>query len=337
MLMEAIIFFLGFSIVFYVLFGGADFGAGVLEMISGNMNRKIIAHAIGPVWEANHVWLILVVVILFMGFPKIYSTLSLYLHIPLLIMLIGIVFRGTAFAFMHYDAIQGRSNRVYNWAFKISSIITPLFLGIVVGAVVLGRINPDAATFYDGFIAPWLNLFSISVGIFTLILFTFLADVYMLGEADNQFEFKAFTSSAKTLNAISVASGILVFTSAQFDGLPLFSMYINSWFAMLMVILATIMIPVLWWSLQNEKTILSRALAAGQVIAVMLAWFWVQMPVVIRQTGSGENLTFYNSAAPEATLWQLFWALVVGACIILPFLYYLMKVFKGSQFQSGKE
>ena len=143
MLMEAIIFFLGFSIVFYVLFGGADFGAGVLEMISGNMNRKTIAHAIGPVWEANHVWLILVVVILFMGFPKIYSTLSLYLHIPLLIMLIGIVFRGTAFAFMHYDAIQGRSNRVYNWAFKISSIITPLFLGIVVGAVVLGRINPD--------------------------------------------------------------------------------------------------------------------------------------------------------------------------------------------------
>jgi cytochrome d ubiquinol oxidase subunit II len=334
--MEAIIFFLGLSIVFYVLFGGADFGAGVLEIISGSRNRQTISHAIGPVWEANHVWLILVVVILFMGFPKIYSTLSLYLHIPLLAMLIGIVFRGTAFAYMHYDAIQGRSNDIYNWTFKISSIITPLFLGVVVGAAALGRINPNAATFYEGFIAPWLNLFSFSVGIFTTILFTFLADVYMIGETDDDLEFKAFTSSARSLNTISVASGIFVFTSAEFNGLPLFSMYMNSWFALLMVILATVLIPILWWSLQNEKTILSRALAAGQVIAVMLAWFWVQMPVVIRQMGP-TDLTFYNSVAPDATLWQLFWALVVGSLIILPSLYYLMKVFKGSQFRSEKD
>lgn len=335
MLMEAIIFFLGLSIVFYVLFGGADFGAGVLEMITGNTNRQTVAHAIGPVWEANHVWLILVVVILFMGFPKIYSTLSLYLHIPLLVMLIGIVFRGTAFAYMHYDAIQGRSNEVYNWAFKISSIVTPLFLGIVVGAATLGHINPDAASFYDGFITPWLNLFSFSVGIFIVILFTFLADVYLIGETDDEMEFREFTSSAKTLNATSVASGILVFTSAEFNGLPLFSMYVNSWFALMMVIFATLLIPILWWSLQQEKIILSRMLAAGQVIAVMLAWFWVQMPVVIRQTGAAD-LTFYNSVAPDATLWQLFWALVVGSCIILPFLYYLMKVFKGSQFIEKK-
>lgn len=333
MLMEAIIFFLGLSIVFYVLFGGADFGAGVLEMISGAQNRNSIAHAIGPVWEANHVWLILVVVILFMGFPKIYSTLTLYLHIPLLIMLIGIVFRGTAFAYMHYDAIQGRSNNVYNWVFKISSIITPLFLGIVLGAATLGRINPVATDFYTGFIEPWLNLFSISVGIFTLVLFTFLADIYMIGETEDEMEFRSFTSAAWSLNVISVASGILVFTSAEFNGLPLFRMYINSWFAISMVILATIFIPVLWWSLKSERTILSRVLAAGQVIAVMLAWFWVQMPVVIRQIGPAD-LTFQNSVAPAATLWQLFLALVVGSCIILPFLYYLMRVFKVEQFRS---
>lgn len=335
MLLEITIFFLGLSILFYVLFGGADFGAGVLEMISGSSNRKSVAHAIGPVWEANHVWLILVVVILFMGFPKIYSTLSLYLHIPLLIMLIGIVFRGTAFAFMHYDAIEDRSNELYNWVFKISSIITPLFLGIVVGAAILGRINPDATTFYEGYISPWLNLFSISVGLFAIILFTFLADVYMIGETKDETEFRSYTSAAWSLNVILVATGILVFTSAEFNGLPLFSMYLNSWFALSMVILATIMIPILWWSLKNEKTILSRMLAAGQVLTVMLAWFWVQMPVVIRQVGP-VDLTFQNSAAPAATLWQLILALIVGSFIILPFLYYLMKVFKGSQFRSEK-
>lgn len=333
MLMEAIIFFLGLSIVFYVLFGGADFGAGVVEMITGTQDRQRVADAIGPVWEANHVWLILVVVILFMGFPKIYSTLTLYLHIPLLIMLVGIVFRGTAFAFMHYDAIKGRSNEVYNWVFRISSIITPLFLGIVVGASILGKINPGATTFYGGFVEPWFNLFSLSVGIFTVILFTFLADIYMIGETDDEKEFRSFTSAAWSLNAISIASGILVFTSAQFDGLPLFKMFVNSWFAISMVILATILIPLLWWSLNHERIIVSRVVAAGQVIAVMLAWFWVQMPVVIRLIGP-TDLTFHNSVAPDATLWQLLLALIVGSCIILPFLYYLMRVFKGEQFRS---
>lgn len=334
MLTEAIIFFLGFAIVFYVLFGGADFGAGVLELISGNRDRETIAQAIGPVWEANHVWLILVVVILFMGFPKIYATMTLYLHIPLLIMLIGIVFRGTAFVFMHYDAIKGRSNRVYNWVFKISSIITPIFLGVVVGAVVLGRVTDSPATFYDGFISPWLNLFSFSVGLFTLVLFTFLATVYLIGETNEERQMSSFITIAKTLNAGAVAAGILVFSLAEINDLSLFSMFLQSRFGLSMVMVATIALPILWWALQNEKIIISRIMAAIQVISVLLAWFWVQMPVVIRLSGDTEDLTFYNSVAPEATLWQLLLALIVGSAIILPSLYYLMKVFKGDQFRS---
>lgn len=334
MLLEAIIFFLGLAIVFYVLFGGADFGAGVLEIISGKSDRETVAHAIGPVWEANHVWLILVVVILFMGFPRIYSVMSLYLHIPLLIMLIGIVFRGTAFAFMHYDAIRGQSIKVYNFIFKVSSVLTPLFLGVVVGAAVLGQINPDAENFWEGFIAPWLNLFSFSVGIFTTILFTFLAAVYLIGETEDDAKIQSFTTIAKSLNGIAVAAGVLVFSSGEVSGLSLFSMFLNSSFALLMVALTTLSIPIFWWALQTEKKILSRVVAAGQVICILIAWFWVQMPVVIRLAGPSPDLTFYNSVAPEATLWQLFLALVVGSCIILPSLYYLMKVFKGEQFRS---
>lgn len=334
MLIEAIIFFLGLAIVFYVLFGGADFGAGVLELISGKGDRETIAHAIGPVWEANHVWLILVVVILFMGFPRIYSTMSLYLHIPLLIMLIGIVFRGTAFAFMHYDAIKGKSNNVYNWVFKASSIITPLFLGVVIGAVVLGQITTTPQTFFEGFVAPWLNLFSFSVGLFTLILFTFLAAVYLIGETTDDNKINSFTTIAKTLNACAVATGILIFSLAEINGLGLFSMYINSLFAVGMVAFASLSIPLLWWALKTERKFFSRVIGAGQVVSILLAWFWVQMPVVIRISGGVEDLTFYNSVAPDATLWQLFLALVVGSCIILPSLYYLMKVFKGEQFSS---
>lgn len=332
MLIEVIIFFLGLSLVFYVLFGGADFGAGIFEIISGSEGKGTIARAIGPVWEANHVWLILVVVILFMGFPKIYSTLSLYLHIPILILLLGIVMRGTAFAYMHYDAIKGRSNRLYDWFFRVSSVIAPLFLGIVIGAVVLGRMNPHPDSFWDGFVAPWLNIFSFSVGIFTVVLFTFLAAVYLVGETNDDIQIDAYTAAAKTLNAVAVASGILVFSSAETYDLQLFSMFMNSPFALTMVILATLLIPVLFWGLEKERIVLSRIVAAGQVVCVLLAWFWVQFPVVIQLVGEENSLTFYNSAAPDATLWQLFLALVVGSVIILPSLYYLMKVFKGEQF-----
>lgn len=332
MLIDVVIFFLGLSIVFYVLFGGADFGAGVLEIISGHRDRETIADAIGPVWEANHVWLILVVVILFMGFPKIYSTMSLYLHIPLLLMLVGIVLRGTAFTYMHYDAIKDRTNHVYNFIFKTSSVVTPLFLGMIVGAMVLGKINPDAESFYAGFIAPWFNLFSFSVGLFCLSIFTFLAGVYLIGEARNSEQRSAFITAAKRINSATVIIGALVFASAHWNGLPLLALFYESWVAIAAVVLATIILPFLWRSLHHSHVVRSRVLAGLQVNLILFAWFWVQYPVAINIGHGSESLTFYKAAAPPATMLQLVWALIIGSCIILPFLYFLMQTFKKSQF-----
>ena len=121
-----VILFLALSLLAYVLFGGADFGAGIIEIFAGKVSKKTITHAIAPVWEANHIWLILVVVILFMGFPAIYAQMSLYLHIPMVILLIGIVLRGTAFTFRHYDAIHDRSQWYYTSIFNLSSLLAPL-------------------------------------------------------------------------------------------------------------------------------------------------------------------------------------------------------------------
>lgn len=337
MLIEVIIFFLGLSIVFYVLFGGADFGAGVLEILSGERARHSTADAIGPVWEANHVWLILVVVILFMAFPRVYAAMSVHLHIPLLLMLLGIVLRGTAFAFMHYDAIQDRSNAVYSAVFKISSVVTPLFLGMIAGAATLGRIDPESASFYEGFIAPWFNWFCLSVGLFTLTLFTYLAAVYVIGESRDKEHRAAFTKTARWLNVAAVVIGALVFISAELEGLPLLFHFINSWFAIVMVIAATLLLPAVWWSLLQSRIIWSRLFSAAQVVCILLAWFWVHYPVIINRKAEFADLTFYNTAAPEATLIQLIWALVVGSCIILPFLFYLMKVFKGGQFTADSK
>src|SRR4051812_5064628 len=124
MLIELIAFFLAASILLYALFAGADFGAGILEAFLAKQKRQaqreILTHAIGPVWEANHVWLILAIVILFVGFPKAYSALSVIFHIPLTLMLIGVILRGCAFTFRHYDAIQDQSQRYYTFIFVIS-------------------------------------------------------------------------------------------------------------------------------------------------------------------------------------------------------------------------
>ena len=166
MMEHVVIAFLYLAILLYVVLGGADFGAGIIEMFTSQRNirrtRKTLYHAIGPIWEANHMWLIIVIVILFVGFPIIYTDLSVYLHIPLLIMLMGIIARGTAFVFRHYDAVKDEMQELYNKVFVWSSFITPFFLGVIAGSTISGHIDKGAQTFLDAYIFSWLNWFSLA-------------------------------------------------------------------------------------------------------------------------------------------------------------------------------
>src|ERR1700744_750858 len=185
------IIFLFFAIVLYFLLGGADFGAGIIELFTSDNNksrtRKTSYQAIGPIWEANHMWLIIAIVILFVGFPVIYSQMCTYLHIPLLIMLLGITARGTAFAFRSYDAVKGeRSQNFYNHIFVYSSFITPLFLGIIAGSAISRQIDLHPDTFLSGYVFNWLNFFSVAVGLFTVALSGYLAAIYIIGEAEDE-------------------------------------------------------------------------------------------------------------------------------------------------------
>ena len=139
-----VIFCLFTALATYLLLGGADFGAGILELFSPKAKRKHLQNvtykAIGPIWEANHIWLILAVVILFVGFPSIHALMVTHLHIPLTLVLIGIIFRGTAFVFKHYDAVQDGTQVIYDRIFMYSSAFTPFFLGVAAGAVLSGGI-----------------------------------------------------------------------------------------------------------------------------------------------------------------------------------------------------
>lgn len=329
-MLEVVITFLILSLVFYVLFGGADFGGGIIELFFGKKlgekGKNTIYNAIAPVWEANHMWLIIVIVILFMGFPPVYTGISTYLHLPITAVLVGIVVRGTAFTFRHYDAIKDRSQIYYDILFKWSSLWTAFFFGVVTGSMVLGRINPDLQSFPDLFVFPWLNLFCFSIGIFTCCIFAFLASIYLIGESDSDTK-PIFIKIGKILNIATVASGGLVFLSAYSSGFDMLNKFIASGFSIIALVLATISLPLLWYSLNKDYSIMSRLVAGFQTLMIMVAWFDINFPVVLKYENSIE-FSLIKDTAPEATLTILALALLIGSLFILPFLYYLLRIFK---------
>lgn len=321
------------ALIFYIIFGGADYGAGILEFFKPNKIRKIdseiehiITKAIGPVWEANHIWLILIIVILFNGFPELFVTLSTFLHIPLVAILLGIVLRGVAFTFRHYDIFEGSPKTLYTRIFSISSLWTSLWLGITAGAVILGRIDPTASHVYDLYIHPWFNIFCLSVGIFVASLFTYLASSFLIGETDNQLIKNYFRQRSLIANIAVIISGGAVFLTAQYEGFFLMKEFFYNSFSISMMILATI-----FWSCQEIYRkrltfLLRRILVVGQVTFILLGFCFVQAPTIISTTTG--PLTMTNTAAPEATLIQLVVALLVGLLLIIPSLLYLFWIFK---------
>ncbi len=328
---EVIFAILTISLLLYVILGGADFGGGILELFTRGKASEIVSKAIAPVWEANHVWLILVIVILFVGFPPVYSTVLTALHIPILLALIGIIFRGSAFTFRHYDIEEEKSKAVYSSIFRYSSLFTTLFLGISLGGIILGEISTDFSNgFYQIYIHPWFNLFSLSLGVFLVILFAFLANIYTLGEIKNEEEVERFSRLAKFMIAALVVAGGVVFAAAEINGHPLFFEFINSPVSIVSVVLATLALPVLWINLNKRRQNLLRIVAGFQTTMIVAGWFAIQFPILVN-IKDAPDITLQNSAAPEQVQFYMLIALVVGVLIIFPYIGYLYKVFKFSK------
>jgi len=325
-----VIAFLGVSLFLYCLLGGADFGAGVLELYLGKerrqAQRQVIEKAMGPVWEANHMWLVLMVVILFVGFPAVYTRVSINLHIPLTAMLLGVIARGTSFTFRHYDAVKDGSQRAYTAFFVFSSVWTPFFLGVTMGALVPGGLNPAPASYAAGYVDPWLRPFPLALGAFTVCLFTFLAAVYLVGESDDAALRRSFIRKAVWGAVATVLAGAVVFVAAEFDGVPLVREFLATRTATTAMMVTSVLFPWLLIALVRDWIWTGRAIAGLQVALVLLGWFRVQFPVLVNMPGG--DLTLFNAHAPEATLNQLAGALLVGSILILPALAWLFRVFK---------
>lgn len=326
-----VIAYLFLSLLLYVLLGGADFGAGIVELFTSSKNkgktRKTLYHAIGPIWEANHMWLIIAIVILFVGFPAIYTAMSVYLHIPLVFMLIGVIARGTAFVFRHYDAVKDETHRVYNRIYMLSSLVTPLFLGIIAGSAISGHINSQAETFAGIYIFSWLNAFSVGVGFFVVALCGFLASVYLIGEADNEDDRQRFINKAKHWNVVAVGCGVVVFVAAITDHIPLLSWIFGNTVGLIAVIAATLSLILLWYLVYKGKAFILRPFAAFQVTMIMLAISYAHFPAFII-LHDGNNLSILENHAPAKTFAALGWALIIGSVFILPALFYLYYSFQ---------
>ena len=178
------------ALIAYLVTGGADYGSGVWELLATGPRaaeqRAALRRSIAPIWEAHHVWLILVVVLLFVGFPAAFAILMVSLHIPLTLLLFGIVLRGSAFVFRDYSAGAETIERQWSHVFVIASAITPVALGTVAGAVAGGGIEVarGGGVPSGGFLSAWFSPFPLVVGLLTLAICSFLAATYMTTEVE---------------------------------------------------------------------------------------------------------------------------------------------------------
>lgn len=327
---EHVFLLIGVAVGAYVLTAGADFGGGVWDLLSrgprATAQRDAIAKAIAPIWEVNHIWMIFVVVLLFTVFPDAFAVVSVALHIPLVLVLIGIVLRGSAFVFRAYgmqpNDARERWGRVFAWA----SAVTPVFLGMTLAGLSSGAIHVDAQGLVtSGFVAGWTSPFAICVGLFALALFALLAASYLAARADVDGDLELRDDFRRRALASEAAAGVLaavVTWRASIDAPLLFEGLLG----------ATWSIPVQAWTaavagaaivaLATHRVALARLLVMLQVSLVILGWGLAMDGHLILP-----DVHLQDAGASEVVLASLPWVLLGGAVVFVPALIWLYRVF----------
>ena len=320
---EAVAVILAAGATLYAVFGGADFGAGILSLLSrrdgerGARARERIEHSLGPVWEANHVWLVFCLVVLWTGFPKAFGPLMETLYVPLALAAVGIVLRGSGFAFGHTFA--GAAHERAEKVFAAASLMTPFFLGCVVGAVAAGGVPASGPG--EPF-SSWLAPLPILVGVLFVVSSAYIAAVFLTddsrraGETENVEYFRRRAIGvAAVAGALSVAGLFVLRADARFifdglttSGLPLLiASFLLGGAALVLLVRGT------------RRGL--RPLAVGAVVALIAGWAVAQHPYLLP-----ESLTIEQAAGVDSTLTAViitfFFALaIVGPALV--FLYWL--------------
>jgi len=314
------------GLIAYALFGGADFGAGIWDLLAGGTRRgarqrDVIEHSIGPVWEANHVWLIFVLVVLWTGFSGAFAALASTLYIPLILAAFGMIARGAAFAFRKSVTTLGML-RFFGAAFALSSLITPYFLGAIVGGVASGRVPPGIAA--GDVITSWVNPTSILGGALAVLVCAYLAAVFLCADARRegmqdvaaQFRARALGTAAVTgalgLGGFFVlrADAPLLFAGLTGRGLPVVVLSVVAGLAAIALLVI-------------RRDVIARLASGLAVTAILIGWAVGQYPYVLPP-----YLTIDQAAAARTTLVAVLVSLVVGGIILVPALVFLYTLFQ---------
>ncbi len=319
----------------YAVFAGADFGAGIWQLVARWAGDKVrvrarIERSVAPVWEANHTWLILILVTLWTGFPDVFAAIMTTLYIPISLAAVGIVLRGSAFAFG--KLIEGRARQFASGLFTASSIMTPFFMGTVVGAIASGQVpaggGGDQITSWTGTLPLVIGALFVASGAYIAAVFL-VADSYNEGDAVNARFFTRCALGAAVIAGVMAVAGLIVITSdfrTAFieDGLrgPALPLVIASGIAGLGALV------VLLRFYRNPETSPRgvRPLSVTAVVAVIWGWGVAQHPYLLLAGGESRGYTISEAAAPDATLVALLVVFAAAVVIVVPALALLLSL-----------
>jgi cytochrome d ubiquinol oxidase subunit II len=325
---DAVALVLMVGITAYALFGGADFGAGFWDLVAGGAERgarprAIAQHAIGPVWEANHVWLIFVLVVLWTGFPEAFAAIASSLYVPLTLVAVGVILRGGGFAFR--KAVTGVAlERLFGATFAASSVITPFFLGAVAGAVASGRVPAGTARAHP--IHSFVNPTSVLGGTLAVVVCAYLAAVYLTADAHRAGDsglVEAFRRRALAAGTVAVGLALGGIAVLRADAPDLFSGLTGRGWPLVAAAAVTGLVSLgcVW----RRRFSVARLAAPAAVTAVLWGWAAGQYPYVLE----GE-LTIRQAAADPVAVRAVLLTLAVGAVLIVPALVALFASQRGA-------
>jgi cytochrome d ubiquinol oxidase subunit II len=308
----------------YAVFGGADFGAGLWELVPprGELGERVSARidrSLTPVWEANHVWLIFILVVTWTGFPEAIAAVSSTLYIPLALAALGIVLRGANFAFRH--VFHGSS---FDWAtrvFAVSSILTPFFMGTVVGAIAAGAVPPDGNGDPTG---SWIGLLPFLIGAMFVAAGAYIAAVFLVhdarsaGEQDVEAHFRRCALGAAVVaGGLAVAGVFALRADARFvyDGLtgPGLPLVIASGLAG-----AGALALLVRGAGDRLESLVLRPLAVGAVAMVVWGWGVAQHPYLLPPEDGSDGLTIAAAAGPDPSLVAILIVFGVALVVVIP-------------------
>jgi cytochrome d ubiquinol oxidase subunit II len=311
------------TITLYAVFGGADFGGGLWDLLAGGAGRgrgprALIEDSITPVWEANHVWLVFALVVFWTAFPDAFASVMTVLALPIWLAVLGIVLRGSGFAFRK-EVTSLALQRLFGATFALSSLLTPFFMGTVIGGIAASRVpastSPAGKTPYGGghaSLAAWTSPTSILIGLLFVGACAYLAAVYLTGEAAKRGDERLrayFTHRAQAAGVVTGALSLAALAALHGSNPDLFHHLTGR--ALALVIVAAVTGLIVLALLTTDRLRGPRPLAALGVAAVIWGWGVAQYPALL----PGTVATLTNAGAPHTT--QVAIVVVFAAAVVL--------------------